>query len=400
MQGNVRQRGAASWELRVFIGRDPVTGRKRYVTKTVRGGKREANRELVTLLYSAQQGALSRSTATVADLLNAWFEHARPDLSPKTVRETRGYIDRNLIPALGGVRVDRLRADRIDAYYRALRSRRTRPLAPGTIRRIHGILRRALQQGVRWGWLNANPAAVASPPRIPASRLTPPRPEDIASLYRLAERVDPDLAVFILLAASTGARRSELIALRWSDIDLENRSVRIGRGIVLGLGGLVEKDTKTHSVRTVALDDATVSAMTIHRAGALARLAEAGFDWCSASFVFTPTVDGSTSWFPDSASRRFRRLCEAAKISGVRLHDLRHYVATRLLSDGVDVRTVAGRLGHRNAATTLNVYAHFLAETDRDAARQLGAIFTNALARSVDSGPEHGTRLQPVDDRR
>jgi integrase len=138
-------------------------------------------------------------------------------------------------------------------HYRTLRTRRTRPLAPGTIRRIHGILRRALHQGVRWGRLNANPAPVASPPRIPASGLTPPRPEQIARLYRLVERVDPDLAVFILLAASTGARRSELIALRWSDIDLEGGKVRIGRGMVVGLDGLVEKDTKTHSVRTVAL---------------------------------------------------------------------------------------------------------------------------------------------------
>jgi integrase len=305
MQGNIRQRGAASWELRVFVGRDPLTGRKRYVTKTVRGGKREAHREFVTLLYGAQQGALSRSTAAVTDLLNASFEHARPDLSPKTVRETRGYIDRNLVSALGAVRVDRLRADRIDAYDRTLRSRRTRPLAPGTIRRIHENLRRALQQGVRWDWLSANPAAVASPPRIPASRLRPPRPEEIASLYRLAERADPDLAVFILLAASTRARWSELIALRWSDIDLENGKVRIGPGIVVGLG-LVEKDTKTHSVRTVALDETTVDALAVHRAGTLTRLTEAGLDWQPRSFVFKPTVDGATSWVRrDDGERQF-----------------------------------------------------------------------------------------------
>jgi integrase len=212
--------------------------------------------------------------------------------------------------------------------------------------------------------------------------LTPPRPEEIARLYRLAEQVDPDLAVLILVAASTGARRSELIALRWSDVDLEDGKVRIARGIVLGLDGLVEKDTKTHSVRTVALDDTTVDALTVHRSGALTRLSAGGLDWEPTSFVFTPAVDGSTPWFPDSASRRFRRLCEAAGVGGVRLHDLRHYVATRLLANGVDVRTVAGRLGHRNAATTLNVYAHFLAETDRDAARQLGDVLVDALARS------------------
>jgi integrase len=97
------------------------------------------------------------------------------------------------------------------------------------------MLRRALQQGVRWGWVHANPAAVASPPRVLAATITPPKPVDVARLYRLADRVDPDLAVFLVVAASTGARRSELIALRWSDVDLSNRRVRIDRGIVLGL---------------------------------------------------------------------------------------------------------------------------------------------------------------------
>ena len=111
MQGNIRQRGTGSWELRVFVGRDPATGRKRYLTKTVRGGKRQAQRELVTLVYTAQQGAVSRSRSTVADLLAAWFDHACSDLSPKTVRETRGYLDRNLIPHLGEIRVDRLLAN-------------------------------------------------------------------------------------------------------------------------------------------------------------------------------------------------------------------------------------------------------------------------------------------------
>jgi integrase len=325
---------------------------------------------------------VARSSSTVADLLEAWFQHAQPDLSPKTARETRGYIDRNLSPSLGAVRVDRLRADPIDAYYRKLRTSGGRdggPLSPGTIRRIHGILRRVLQQGVRWGWLHANPAAAASPPRLPALALTPPSPEQVAALYRLAERVDPELGVFIVLAASTGARRSGLIALRWSDVDLSRAVIRIGRGIVLGLNGLVEKDTKTHSVRAVALDASTVDILEDHRDRIVDRVAQAGFELSPTAFVFAWTIDGSMSWFPDSASRRFHRLCEQAGVRGVRLHDLRHYVATRLLAGGIDVRTVAGRLGHRNAATTLNVYAHFLADADREAARHLGGILSAAL---------------------
>jgi len=100
MKGFMRQRGA-SWELRVFLGRDPLTGRKRYATRTVRGGKREAQTALAEMVTEAERGLTARTTATVGELLDAWFEFASPDFSPKTVKETRGYIDRSLMPALG-----------------------------------------------------------------------------------------------------------------------------------------------------------------------------------------------------------------------------------------------------------------------------------------------------------
>ena len=97
-------------------------------------------------------------------------------------------------------------------------------------------------------------------------------------------------------------------------------------------------------------------------------------------FVFSHSPDASTPWFPGSVSRSFKQLCAREGIDDVRLHDLRHFVATQLLSAGVDVRTVAGRLGHRNAATTLNVYAHFLQQADRVAADVIGNIITNGRA--------------------
>jgi integrase len=231
---------------------------------------------------------------------------------------------------------------------------------------------------VKWGWLSADTASSATPPRIPIPDINPPAPHELARLFALGTEVDVDLADYVLLAAATGARRSELIALRWPDLDLDKRSVWISRGIVLGDDGLVEKDTKTHAARRVSLDATTVAAMTAHRARAeeRARLCEHELD--RRAFVFSNEVDGSECWYPDSVSRAFARLCRKAGIKGVRMHDLRHYVATRLLSEGVDVRTVAGRLGHRNAATTLNVYSHFLPEADREAANVLGRIFDEA----------------------
>jgi integrase len=163
-------------------------------------------------------------------------------------------------------------------------------------------------------------------------------------------------------------------------VDLEHMSLTVRRGVVAGRDGLVEKDTKTHAVRRIALDEQVVNVLARHRRRQLDMLELAGVRASPTSYVFTDELDGGLPWYPDSVSRRFRRLCRREGIAGVRLHDLRHFVATQLLSAGVDVRTVAGRLGHRNAATTLNVYAHVLELSDRHAA--------DVMRRLIDKSPE------------
>ena len=379
MKGFIRPRGDA-WELRVFLGTDPVTNKKRYATKTVHGGKREAQRALNEMIAEAGHGLSVRTSATVGELLERWFEFAARDFSPSTVKETRGFIDRNLLPTLGAVPLGRLTASDLDRFYRKLSvdgGARGGPLAPGTIRRIHGILRRALGQGLKWGWIGVNPAQATTPPRVPQPDITPPTGAEVARVLRRATAWSPELACFLMLSAATGARRSEIIALRWLDVDLVNRTVAIRRGVVDGPDGLVEKDTKTHAARRVSLDDQTVSVLTDHHIRMLSNATMCGFALHANAFVFSNHADGSVPWFPDSVSRSFKRLCKQEGLTNVRLHDLRHFVATQLLGAGVDVRTVAGRLGHRNAATTLNVYAHFLEQSDRVAADVMGSLIVD-----------------------
>jgi integrase len=329
------------------LGPDPVTGKQRYSPKTVRGGKRAAERGLAEMISEAERGRSVRTSSTVGELLEAWFEFAARDFSPKTVKETRGFIDRNLLPALGHVPLARLTVNDLDRYYQRLRVNGGHAgggLAPGTIR--------------------LDPACV---------------------LARAASEA-PALACFLSLAAATGDRRSELIALRWTDINLGARTVSIERGVVVGMDGLVEKDTKSHAARRVSLDDLTVTQLADHAARMAARAEIAGTHLAPDSLVFSNTADGSRPWSPDSVSRSFKRLCSLEGLTGVRLHDLRHFVATELLSAGVDIRTVAGRLGHRNAATTLNVYAHFLQQADRSAADIIGDVIG-----------EHRKTPKPVD---
>lgn len=188
------------------------------------------------------------------------------------------------------------------------------------------------------------------------------------------------MEAFIHLAVSTGARRGELLALRWRDLDLNEGVVTIERGIVLAEGELVEQGTKTHQGRTIRLDPAVIRVLGDHRSRRTRLLNQIGADSIDGCFVFSDAADGRVPMRPDSTSRAFKNLCEKAGIVGVRLHDLRHYVATRLLVAGIDPRTVAGRLGHRNASTTLDVYAHFVPEADRWAADALATILDKASA--------------------
>ena len=293
--------------------------------------------------------------------------------------------DRRLVPDLGPVALRHLSVARLDGYYAGLGEHGSvggEGLAPGSVRRIHGVLRRALHYGVRWGWLTVNPAAEAVLAAVPPPRISPPSTPDVARLYALAKREDPLLGLFVFVAAVTGARRSELCALRWSRLamnDADRAVMVIDRAVVFGPDGLVEKPTKSRQSRRIALDQATVTRLTAYRRQAEAAALQLGGTLASEAYVFSRDPLGATAWFPDSVTRSFRRLCTKAGIEGVRLHDLRHYVATELISAGVDVRTVAGRLGHRDASTTLNIYAGFRPESDRAAAELLATTLTSAI---------------------
>ena len=245
-----------------------VDGSRRQVS-TTEATKREAEAALTRLLGEVSAGRHSGPDATVAQLLEQWFAMAAPNWSPKTVVETRRFIDNYLAPHLGRVKVRKLTTAQLDSYYAMLRERggrAGRPLAVSSVRRVHVVLRRSLAQAKRWGWIAQNPAADATPGRLPRREIVPPEPEATVRLIEAAEVEEADFGVFLRLAASTGAAPGELCALRWTDLDLSAGTVTIGRSLVDSAdGGYVEKDTKTHAARRIALDASMVRALKAHK---------------------------------------------------------------------------------------------------------------------------------------
>lgn len=349
----------------------------------VHGGKRDAERALNQLVIDVSSGRASASAATVGDLLDRWLANVGSTLSPRTLQGYRRVTDQRLVPALGGMRLSKLNAAHLDRLYRSLSAE---GLAPASVRAVHAVLSSALNQAVRWGWIGENVADRATPPPARRARLDPPDPTTVIALIEAAKRSRyPELGLFFHVAAVTGARRGELVALRWSSIDFDRLQVLIERAVVQVGREVIEKDTKTHQARRLAIDVATAELLAAHREAMDRRARMAGTEIVDQSFVFSDEPDGSMPWKPDRVTTAFGRICRQEGATGVRFHDLRHFAATRLLSSGVDVRTVSGRLGHAAASTTLGVYAHFLQSTDQAAAEVLGGLLGRSATPNADA---------------
>jgi len=377
MPGSMRKRGD-SWELRVYAGTDPETGKRQWRSATTKGTRRAAQRALTEFAARIDYPRRMTAQATVADLLDDWYAALSPNWSPTTTRQTKSVIDRHLAPRLGHLKVATLRTEDIDTLYGELRQgggKYGQPLSPGTVHRIHVVLHRALAQALRWEWIWVNPASTASPPSCEPAPIYPPSPEEVVRLLSHVAGVDPDFHTFLALAVSTGARRSQLGALRWGDIDLERGQIGFLRALLDAQGGPVLRPTKTGRTYRVNLDADSLEILAAHHARAMQRAFSSGVAMDRLSFVFSE--DGQTPWPPNWVTKQFIAYRRVAKVD-CRLHDLRHFMATTLLTAGVPITTVSARLSHARTSTTLNVYAHAVPAGDTVAAEVLGGILHNA----------------------
>lgn len=373
VRGSKRERPAGSrrWELRVFVGRDPVTKRPKQVSRVFHGTSTQADTALARLITETAKGAYAGTDATVDDLLARYFEHLEVQgHSPTTLHGYRRYARVHISPAVGVTKVRKLTAWDLDQLYKGMIGAGR---GAATVRQVHAVLSGALGQAVKWSWCATNVAKSASPPKIRAKRIVAPARGDVRRLIDLAEERDPVKAAAIYLAATTGARRGELCALRWSDVDLGAGRLRIERSIADLPGQVVEKSTKTHQERVISLGDIPTEALRRHRAGVeeRARIGEASV--VPGAFVFSERLDCATPIRPDRLTAFFTRLRDDLELPHVHLHSLRHAVATELAARGdVSVRTIAARLGHADASVTMKTYASFFPAADAEAADHLG----------------------------
>jgi integrase len=404
-RGSIRERGA-TLQVRVFAGYDPVTGKQRYLTESVpgtdRAARRRAEKAMTRLQAQVDKQRVPETSLSLGRVLDEWL--VTNELEDTTRRTYVGYIERTIKPAIGTEPIDRLNARTLESLYRELRRCRARcdgkpaiqkhtrsgdhdcvrakckphvcsPMAASTVRQVHSIISGALTAAVRWEWIDSNPARVAQRPRAKTPEPDPPSVAEAARLLDAAFEMDDDWGTLVWLVMMTGLRRGEVCALRWRDIDLDTETIDIRRNYILHKGVGTEKDTKTHQMRRIALDSETIALLREHHRRTSERLEELDRKVTNETYVFTgvKTPDHSKPYSPHAVSSRYREMADRLGID-THIHALRHYSATELLSAGIDLRTVAGRLGHGGGgATTLRVYAAWVAGSDRKAAEILGS---------------------------
>jgi integrase len=386
--------------VKVYAGIDPITGKRHDLTDTIPPGptaNKDAEKALTRLLSQLDEKRNPRTKATVGQLMDRYFEVLNVG---ETTRSTYdGYVRNHIRPLLGDLALSRLGGEVLDSFYAELRRCRAhcrgraapdhrtdrphkcdsrcgkhecRPLADSSISQIHGILSGAMKRAVRWRWLGTNPLEQAARPTPGRPDPQPPTPEQASKIATEAWR-DIDWGMLVWLALMTGARRGELCALRWDRVDFA-AGILVIRSSIAQLGAKTwEKDTKTHQQRRITLDDLTLSLLRAYLRRCKERAAGVALELADDARVFSLSPDGSEWLKPESVGQRYVRMCERLGWD-MNLHQLRHYSATELIAAGVDVRTVAGRLGHGGGGTTtLRVYSAWVSEADQRAAGSLAS---------------------------
>jgi len=318
---------------------------------------------------------------TVEQFVNHWLEYTlRPKAKPRSYESFSTIARLHILPSFGKIQLPKLAPQHIQ---RLLDEKSKEGFSPQTVTNIRTVLRSALAQAVRWNLVSRNSAALVNAPRIPRQNIKPLDPEHARKFLETAK--GSRFEAIYVVALTLGMRRGEVLGLRWSDIDQEQRTLRVSQSMQRIATGsdsgkkseLRASETKTDgSRRTIALPDSVVRSLKAHRVRQIQDRLAAGLSWQDTGLVFTSRNGRPLE--PILLHRDYKNLLERAALPNMRFHDLRHSAASLLLAQGVHPRAIMELLGHSSITVTMNVYGHVLPAMMREAADKMESILNAA----------------------
>jgi integrase len=389
MRGCIIERNG-SLRLKVSLGKNQQTDKYESYYETFHGNITEARKRLREILTELDKGTFIKpGKTTVSDYLNTWLrDYCKPSLSPRTV-QLYSYICRvHLIPTIGKITLTELKPQHLQKLYA---EKLSSGLSSRTVQICHVAIHKALKNAVRISLLSRNVADSVDKPKIQRPEMHPMTENDLSRFLDASKQGNYYALFYTYLF--TGMRRSELLAVRWSDIDLLGMQISVSRTMQY-LNGVKNhvtfKEPKSNkSRRLIALSPSTVLVLEEHRKAQ---------DSMRISLGILPTIDNDlvfSHWdgsplLPDSITHAWVKLVRKCGLKGIRLHDARHTHATIMLKQGVHPKVVQERLGHSSISTTLDTYSHVAPGLQEAAAK----CFDEILKRQSKLGKEIKEILQ------
>lgn len=360
------------WEARYTEGYDPGTGKQ--IQRSVTGKtQKEVAQKLKAATAAIDAGTyIVPSKMTVGEWLDIWQQDYLGSVKPRTLDSYRTTVETYLKPAFGAVKLDALATHVIQRFYNSLQKGQgpRQPLSPKTIRNVHGVLHKALQQAVELGYLRSNPATACKLPRVEKTEIKPLDSEAIEKFLEAAKG-HPYESVYIV-TLFTGMREGEVLGLTWDCVDFDKGTITINKQLQKerrGTGAYHLVSPKNGKGRKITPAQTVMDILRAQRQKQSDWKRFVGEAWEDSDFVFTDQMGHHLS--AQTVYLHFKKLAAKAGYPNARFHDLRHSYAVAALQSGDDIKTVQENLGHHTAAFTLDVYGHVTEQMKQDSANRM-----------------------------
>ena len=376
-EGNIRKRKDGRWEGRYTAGYDPKTG-KRLIKNVLGKTQAEVKEKLKRALEETNGLDVSRAADeyTVASWLRTWYElYAKPNVRTATANRYELIIEQYTVPRIGNIKLKKLTTQHLQKLYKELLESgrihvgkgQDNGLSTTTVHSVHLMLHCALERAVKERLISRNPCEdciVPKPRKLDMKILTP---EHMKAYLEAADR--RGLLPMFYLELVSGLRKGELVALRWDDVDIRQRTISVSKQYVRNPDGSLEltRPKTENSVRLVSIPQTAVDL-----------LIQEHDKHPDSPYLFPSPLTGEM-YHPDSVVNLHKKILQDAGLEHLRFHDLRHTFATTALQNGVDVKTVSAILGHFDAGFTLRTYTHATRQKQDEAAQTMGNFMEQVM---------------------
>lgn len=367
--GTIRKRTDGRWEARYTHGFDAESGKQ--IQKSVYGKTQsEVRKKLQAICTAIDTGNyIEPSKLTVGNWLDIWLKEYTGSIKPLTLKSYRTAINNHIKPSLGSIKLSSLGTHSIQTFYNNLLngSEEIPGLSPKTIKNIHGVVHKALQQACEINYINANPSNACKLPRVKKTTIKPLSEAEISAFISAIK--GHQFETLYLVTLFTGMRQGEILGLTWDTVDLQNGTILICHQLQR-IDGIYEfVSLKNDKTRTLTLPPYLIKLLHEHRATQNQWRLMAGTAWITNNLVFTNQLGGHLAHV--TVSTNYKKIVKSINLPNARFHDLRHSYAVAALQSGDDIKTVQENLGHHTAAFTMDVYGHVSERMKQESANRM-----------------------------